>query len=195
MGCFGSKEGKEPLIAGSSANTDLTKAKAVKDFSARKNTEVSFTIGDLLEIVDKTQKDYWMGQVDGQTAFGWFPSNCVLLIDEKTAIFEMEKKRLAESRKRKEDISIAVHSPAQRKSITVNSDGKVVRARAITNHTPDNNTKFDVQTDGNTNSIGFKNGDFIVVTDKSRADYWLGHIEGSNQWGWFPASLVEIVET
>lgn len=31
-----------------------------------------------------------MGQVDGQTAFGWFPSMCVILIDEKERMLLLE---------------------------------------------------------------------------------------------------------
>jgi len=196
MGCFSSKdEDKTPLVSKNST-VDSTKAKAVKNYSAKKQSEISFTIGQILEIVDKTQKDYWMGQVDGQTQFGWFPSVCVVLIDEKEAIFEMEKMRLAEQQKRKANLASEVQSSGERNSVTVNTSGKAIRARALTSHVPDGEKRpaASAGIDANTNnSISLKAGDYVVITDKSRTDWWLGHVEGSNQWGWFPSKCVEIV--
>jgi len=191
MGSLCTKSRKEePLLANKyQAAEDSTKAKAVKDYSATKNSEISFTSGQLLDIADKTQKGYWMGQVEGEGPFGWFPSASVVLITEKEAIFEMEKRRLAASQNKKADFPI---QNVERKPTTVNAAGKVIRARANKSYTP-SSTRSEVIDGSEANSISFKAGDIIAITDKSRADVWLGHVEGSSQWGWFPANYVEVI--
>jgi len=195
MGCLSSRprEGeKSPLISSQNPNQESTKAKAVRDYTAKKSSEITFITGDVLDIIDKTQKEYWMGQVDGQTIFGWFPSVCVVLIDEKEAIFLLEKRRITAEQNRKGPSSEEVQSAGPRHSVTVNTAGKAVRVRAKQDYTPDSNATRSGIIDGSANAISFKKGDFLVVTDKSRSDWWLGHIEGSTQWGWFPANCVEL---
>lgn len=59
----------------------------------------------------------------------------------------------------------------------MNATGQALRAQAITTYNPNDARKSGV-IDGNSNLIPLKVGDFVVVTDKSRGDWWLGHIEG-----------------
>jgi len=204
MGCLCSKsrkEEKEPLLHKSASTykaPESNKAKAVKDYNAKNSTEISFKIGQLLDIIDKTQKEYWMGQVDGQTGFGWFPSVSVVIIDEKEAIFQMEKQRIAgETLKRQNELNLSkeVSSSGQRKSMTVNTSGKVLRVQAIKAYAGDIIGNIP-NSDNSASFMSFSIGDILVVTDKSKPDWWLGHIEGrTNTWGWFPVDHVEVIES
>ena len=53
---------------------------------------------------------------------------------------------------------------------------------------------FDYEAEDETN-ITISVGDVVVVTDKSDADWWEGHLEGkADAVGFFPASFVELIE-
>jgi len=176
---------------GTGAKTGIAencKAKAVRDYHAKNKSELSLIIGQILDIIDKTQKDWWMGQIEGQTAFGWFPSVNVQVIDEKEAIFEMEKRRLENEKKRRTELNKRLSAPKASKSMTVNSEGKVVKARAIRNydgHAGDGPSE---------DKLPLEAGQVVVVTDKSHSGWWLGVVEGNNNMrGWFPVDAVEII--
>jgi len=167
---------------------ETCKAKAVRDYHAKNKSELSLIIGQILEIIDKTQKDWWMGQIEGQTAFGWFPSVNVQVISEKEAIFEMEKRRLENENKRRTELNRRFSAPKASKSMTVNTEGKVLKVRVVRNY------------DGQAGSgpaedkLPLEVGQVVVVTDKSHSDWWLGVVEGnSSMRGWFPADAVEII--
>ena len=53
---------------------------------------------------------------------------------------------------------------------------------------------FDYEAEDETN-ITIRAGDIVVVTDKSDADWWEGHLEGKpDVVGFFPASFVELLD-
>ena len=53
---------------------------------------------------------------------------------------------------------------------------------------------FEYEAEDETN-ITIAVGDVVVVVDKSDADWWEGHLEGSaDKVGFFPASFVELLE-
>ena len=48
---------------------------ALFTFTAQDSDELSFTAGDWITVLDKSNRDWWKGQVNG--AIGIFPSNYV----------------------------------------------------------------------------------------------------------------------
>ena len=63
-------------------------------------------------------------------------------------------------------------------SVTVNASGKVLRARALKPYSGDSTSVEGAPVSDANSFISFSAGDVLVITDKSKADWWLGHIEG-----------------
>lgn len=194
--CSGERKNEqERLVPKSSADaqtSEACKAKAVKDYKAKNKKELTLIIGQILDIIDRTQKDWWMGQVEGQSAFGWFPSVNVVVIDEKEAIFEMEKRRLASEKTKKEEQKEELHrevsNPSIRKSMTVNTEGRVIRATVI--------TAYDGQSVAggpSEDKLPLEVGQIVIITDKHQLEWWLGTLQGKKTRGWFPAVNVELL--
>ena len=55
----------------------LVIAKVVDDYDAEYDDEISLKIGELVEVLDQTDTDWWKGSLNGKV--GLFPSNYVKL--------------------------------------------------------------------------------------------------------------------
>jgi len=193
--CCGKSEDKEaekkPLLSAKPSPNSVVescKAKTIREYRAKNKSELSLIIGQILDVIDRTQKDWWMGQIEGQTAFGWFPSSNVQVIDEKEAIFEMEKRRLANEKRKKSDLQNSLNSSqnAAQNSVTVNAEGKAIKARVI--------KPYDGQNGPTEERLPLIVGQIVVITEKKDNDWWLGIVQGTNKRGWFPADSVELTE-
>ncbi|GAA6070366.1 rho guanine nucleotide exchange factor 9b isoform X1, partial [Tachysurus ichikawai] len=59
------------LISGGS----IISAEAVWDHVAMADRELAFKAGDVIKVLDASNKDWWWGQIDDEE--GWFPANFV----------------------------------------------------------------------------------------------------------------------
>jgi len=60
-----------------SANSNSLLADALWDHVTFDDDELDFVSGDVVEVIDLSDKDWWYGEVSGKT--GWFPSSFVMV--------------------------------------------------------------------------------------------------------------------
>lgn len=63
------------LISGGS----IVSAEAVWDHVTMANRELAFKAGDVIKVLDASNKDWWWGQIDDEE--GWFPASFVRVSD------------------------------------------------------------------------------------------------------------------
>ena len=70
---------KPPVSTPKAASAGLGKARALYNFSAQRDGDLSFNLGDEIIVLEKDDKGWWKGEVNGKT--GVFPSNYVEELD------------------------------------------------------------------------------------------------------------------
>lgn len=55
----------------------ICRARAMFDFGAEEEGEISFRKGDILIVTEKPDPNWWVGFIDGDTVQGHFPSTYV----------------------------------------------------------------------------------------------------------------------
>lgn len=60
-----------------SATPGLPQVRALWDYSASESTDLSFSKGDIIEVIVETNADWWEGKVQGTSKKGLFPANHV----------------------------------------------------------------------------------------------------------------------
>lgn len=58
----------------------MGKVKALFDFHAEEDGEISFKKGDILMVLEKPDPNWWMGMIDSERSKGLFPSTYVRAI-------------------------------------------------------------------------------------------------------------------
>lgn len=68
-------------------STDQSKdtAKALYSYTAQKDDELSFTVGDSITVLEMEEEGWWRGRVGSAT--GWFPHNYVELTRDRKDSF------------------------------------------------------------------------------------------------------------
>lgn len=70
-------DGQQPEVQ---STLDNLKVKALYSFTKRKDTEISFSQGDIIRVLRQHKSGWWKGELNGQT--GLFPSNYCKIIEE-----------------------------------------------------------------------------------------------------------------
>jgi hypothetical protein len=72
------------LITGDS----IVSAEAVWDHVTMANRELAFKAGDVIKVLDASNKDWWWGQIDDEE--GWFPASFVRVsVNRHSALFSL----------------------------------------------------------------------------------------------------------
>lgn len=58
---------------------DILFAQAIWDYKSTDNEELSFNVGDLIDVTDTSHKEWWWGAIKNDTGarYGWFPASYV----------------------------------------------------------------------------------------------------------------------
>jgi len=80
-----SRRGTEPLLTAGFlfpkliSGGSIVSAEAVWDHVTMANRELAFKAGDVIKVLDASNKDWWWGQIDDEE--GWFPASFVRVSD------------------------------------------------------------------------------------------------------------------
>eukprot|EP01043_Picozoa_sp_COSAG02_P016423 COSAG02_NODE_721_length_18054_cov_3.613422_11_plen_2053_part_00 len=176
------------------------KVKVMQDYKAKGEGEISIAVGDVVQVTNTTDGDWWEGQIEGvsdEVNFGYFPKTFVELIDgaEFTAeqiaqppCTDAAVRSAASCRVSVEHLSntwLRVDNSADLSEASSNDGGKTQAAatqRAMVTY------GYDAEDE---TCISISVGDVVVLTDTSDVDWWEGYVESTPaSVGWFPASFV-----
>lgn len=63
----------------------IVSAEAVWDHVTMADRELAFKAGDVIKVLDASNKDWWWGQIDDEE--GWFPASFVRVSDGELNLF------------------------------------------------------------------------------------------------------------
>lgn len=75
-------DSNKPLPRPPSIGPPIKTARALWDYLAIEDNELSFQAGEIIEIVDLCNHDWYEGRLKGPNITGYFPANRVEILDE-----------------------------------------------------------------------------------------------------------------
>eukprot|EP01114_Cavostelium_apophysatum_P001380 TRINITY_DN1118_c0_g1_i4.p1 TRINITY_DN1118_c0_g1~~TRINITY_DN1118_c0_g1_i4.p1 ORF type:complete len:974 (+),score=354.12 TRINITY_DN1118_c0_g1_i4:131-3052(+) len=159
-------------------------AKGLYDFEARSTAELSFKVGDLINVVNKYPSGWWVGELNGKR--GAFPGNYVEEVTQNSSSTQPPQTSRSSSSiggDLKASLASSTGSTSSTGSsiLVISPDDKRPKVRAKTAYTGKHSTH-----------LSFKEGDVIAVIEKFPTGWWKGELlTAEKPQGIFPASHVE----
>ncbi|CAG8842386.1 31211_t:CDS:2, partial [Racocetra persica] len=103
----------------------VSRVRALYDFRPTESNELGFSCGDIINVIDNVYKDWWKGELRGQT--GIFPVNYVEKITEPSPVdiakeLEMEVNVFSQGKNIERLLELLEGFDAQKDSVTTNED-------------------------------------------------------------------------
>lgn len=200
----------------------LPRVRAVHAYTAEEDDELSFEVGDIIEVTEKDDDNWWRGHLlTNKETTGAFPLRYVEQVDEDAEdgavaaaaepaveiqpkkvkgvglgdIFKNEpiKLRTAGSKKDEKTVVKPVQSPSEE---SVPLPPKPIKPRtSIIRETKEYAKVLFPYDAANEDELSLKEGEQILVVDKDIEDegWWKGELNGKQ--GVFPNNFVELIET
>ncbi|KAG9044892.1 Intersectin 1 (SH3 domain protein) [Serendipita sp. 407] len=159
-------------------------ARALYDFKAEHDGDLIFLSGDIVELIEMPNNDWWTGRLRDKT--GLVPANYLHIIDSETAsrtiYTDNDKERSDFVGNKQSRIPSTSKAPDDPKILQRQPPVEWVRARH----------RYESK---NRRELGFERGDLIQVTHKRLEHWWKGKMQkdGLTSEGLFPLNYVEIV--